>query len=55
MEENLITWNVVNWVTILLMAALGFLIFAALAQVFHKIRGTNSNATPGTGVGAMGS
>lgn len=24
MEENLITWNVANWITVILMAAIGF-------------------------------
>lgn len=32
MEQNLITWNVPNWITILLMAAGGF----ALLGLFKK-------------------
>lgn len=43
MNENILTWNFPNWVTIVLMAAVGFLILAGLAQLFHKARGTDSN------------
>jgi hypothetical protein len=32
MGENIITWNVTNWVTILVMVFLGFLIVAAGVQ-----------------------
>jgi hypothetical protein len=50
-NENILTWNFPNWVTITLMAGVGFLILAALAQVFHKARGGNSVQTA---VGAVG-
>lgn len=30
--ENLITWNVTNWVTIVLMTFVGFLVLALVAQ-----------------------
>lgn len=51
MNENILTWNFPNWVTIVLMAAVGFLILAALSQVFHKARGTGSASQT---VGAVG-
>lgn len=38
-EEVIITWNVTNWVTIVVMVALGFLVLAVLAQGFHNLRG----------------
>jgi hypothetical protein len=38
-SENIITWNFTNWITIVLMAALGFAAFAAVSQVFHKSTG----------------
>lgn len=42
MEETILTWNFTNWVTVVVMAALGFLILAAAAQVFHSVRGTGN-------------
>jgi len=32
MQENLITWNVANWVTIVLMALLGFFVLGVIAS-----------------------
>lgn len=37
---NIISWNFANWITIVLMAALGFMVVATVAQVFHNARGT---------------
>lgn len=54
MNENIITWNFVNWVTIALMAAVGFLILAAIGQVFHALRGSPSGTNDVTNVGAGG-
>lgn len=54
MDENIITWNWVNWVTITLMAAVGFLLLAAIAQGFHAIRGTNTGSNSAAPVGAGG-
>ena len=36
MEGIYIRWTVENWITVLLMAALGYLIFAVSAQLFLK-------------------
>ena len=30
--ENIISWNVANWVTVLLMAALGYAIFILISK-----------------------
>ena len=50
--ENIISWNWVNWVTIVLMAAVGFLILAAAGQGFHALRGTSTGTNNATVVGA---
>jgi len=33
--ETILTWNVTNWITVVLMAMLGFFIIAVGAQLFH--------------------
>jgi hypothetical protein len=52
MNENIISWNWVNWVTIVLMATVGFLILAATAQGFHALRGSNTGTSSANAVGA---
>ena len=52
MQETILTWNVTNWITVVLMAALGFLLLALVAQVFHRATGgkfaaANSNSQYG--------
>lgn len=42
MNESILTWNVTNWVTIILMAGAGFVLFGLAAQMFHNARGTTS-------------
>lgn len=32
MEESLITWNLPNWITVVLMAALGFMVLAVIGS-----------------------
>lgn len=39
MEETILTWNVTNWITVVIMATLGFLVLALVAQLFHKATG----------------
>ncbi len=36
MEESILTWNVENFVTVLLMGALGFVLLATIASVISK-------------------
>jgi predicted negative regulator of RcsB-dependent stress response len=46
MNENILTWNVENWITVILMAAIGFFL-VGLAQKWwqsHHAAG-NTNAT----------
>ena len=35
MEENIITWNVTNWITVILMAAIGFTLLG-LGQKLYR-------------------
>lgn len=42
MEQTFLSWNFTNWVTVVIMAALGFLLLAVIAQVFHSFRGTTA-------------
>jgi hypothetical protein len=43
MSENIITWNFANWVTVVLMAAIGFMALGALVS-FAKKRGMGSDS-----------
>lgn len=45
MEETILTWNITNWITVVIMAALGFMLLALVAQLFHKARGTASGGS----------
>lgn len=40
-EDNIITWNVPNWITVILMAAIGFGILA-LVQKYVQSKGMTS-------------
>lgn len=44
MSENIITWNATNWVTIILMAAIGFFLLGALTK-FLQSKGVVSTAS----------
>jgi hypothetical protein len=47
MERTLISWNFPNWVTVMIMAAAGYAILAALAQAFKGAGTTTTGATGG--------
>lgn len=38
MEENILTWNLPNWITVVLMVAIGFAALAAVSGVMKKRR-----------------
>lgn len=38
MNESILTWNVTNWVTVLVMVFLGFLIIAAATQGWKTVQ-----------------
>jgi hypothetical protein len=42
MNESIITWNVTNWVTVVVMVFLGFTIFAVVSQTLRGLRARNS-------------
>jgi hypothetical protein len=44
MDESIITWNIPNWLTVVLMAAVGFAIISLAAQTYNKFAGTPGNA-----------
>lgn len=38
MTENIISWNVANWVTVILMALLGYAAFALISMTIAKAK-----------------
>jgi hypothetical protein len=36
MERTMLSWNLANWITVLLMAAAGYAVLALVAQVFQR-------------------
>jgi hypothetical protein len=42
--ETIITWNVPNWITVLIMVTVGFFIIATASQAWIKWRGQKSGA-----------
>jgi hypothetical protein len=39
MEETVLTWNVTNWITVILMAATGFFILGVLQKWYQQRQG----------------
>jgi len=39
MERTIISWNTTNWITIVLMAAVGYMVLAALQAIVLKMKG----------------
>jgi len=37
-DENIITWNVTNWITIILMAGIGFAILGLIQKQVQKAK-----------------
>ena len=49
MERNLIAWTLPNWITIMLMAAMGYLLVALLSQfVLNGFEATPQTVSNGT-------
>ena len=36
MEESILTWNVANWITVILMAAIGFSLLGLVQKLYQK-------------------
>jgi hypothetical protein len=47
MERVYIQWTIVNWLTVFLMAALGYLLIGLIAQAAHKMSGNTVAASGG--------
>jgi hypothetical protein len=41
-ESTLISWNPANWITVVLMVALGFFIIGAAVKVYQRKKGTGA-------------
>jgi len=41
MDENIISWNVTNWITVVLMVAIGYTLLGLLQNWYAKKNGTN--------------
>lgn len=39
MERTFISWNITNWITVVLMAALGYTLFAIVSQAYMNFKG----------------
>jgi hypothetical protein len=44
MNDNLITWNVTNWVTVILMAAIGFFVLGIAQKYLQSKVSTDKKA-----------
>jgi hypothetical protein len=49
MERTMISWNLPNWITVMLMAAAGYAVLGAIRQVMIKSNGGGSGAVPTLG------
>jgi hypothetical protein len=38
MEKTILTWNVTNWITVVLMATLGFMVVGSIGVIAKKWR-----------------
>lgn len=39
MDDNILSWNVANWVTVILMVVLGFAILGMVAKIWRQKKG----------------
>lgn len=46
MQENIISWNVPNWVTVVLMAGIGYFLFGAVMTFVKNRQSGGNQATP---------
>jgi hypothetical protein len=49
MERTMISWNLPNWITVMLMAAAGYAVIAAVRQVM--MHSTGQSGTPTSSLG----
>jgi hypothetical protein len=46
MNENIIAWNVTNWITVILMAAIGFFLLGVAQKWMQQSRGRTALNQP---------
>lgn len=51
MTDNMISWNWPNWITVVLMVALGYLVVSLVAQVVRGKIGSKGGPITGAGAG----
>ena len=44
MEDVILSWNATNWITIVLMAAVGFLLIGALTQAYKSWQSSSGSS-----------
>lgn len=49
MDRTLISWNLPNWISVVLMAAAGYFLLGLIAQVFNKGTTTAAGQSQTTG------
>lgn len=42
-ETVVLSWNVTNWITVLVIVIIGFLVIGAVAGLWNKARGNSSS------------
>ena len=47
MERTIISWNLMNWFTVLIMAALGYALLGGVAQLIKRQSGSTSSGQGG--------
>jgi hypothetical protein len=45
MDRVFLAWNITNWITVILMGALGYVLFAIISQAYQNFAGRNSGVT----------
>lgn len=43
-ERVIVSWSIANWITVVLMVVIAFVVFGAAAGLWHKWRGNSGNA-----------
>jgi hypothetical protein len=45
-QENILSWNLANWVSVVLMALIGFFLLGTVVSFVKKKKGASSSVTP---------
>ena len=44
MNESILTWNYTNWITVVIMAVVGFFVIGLASQIIQKTTGIKSSS-----------